>query len=145
MYLTQWNPFEKLTSLQDEVDRLFRYKQSSAQESGVAAWCPAVDIHEDTEAFHFDVEVPGVDKNGLDIKIEDRVLKITGERKNVSEEKRKNYHRIERDYGCFSRAFTLPETADPEHVNAQFTNGILKVKIAKKEQAKPKQIEIQVS
>ena len=107
-------------------------------------WLPAVDIHEDQEAFYFDVEAPGIDKSLLDVKVEDSVLSIKGEKKTKHEEKAKNFFRVEREYGSFARSFTLPETADSTKTNAEYKDGVLHIKIAKKEAAKPKKVDVKV-
>ena len=148
MYLTRWDPFETLTELQDDVSRLFERQLTPKGEKRnllQADWYPAVDIHEDKEAYLFDVEAPGVEKNSFDVKVENQVLTIRGERKSSQEKKEGNVHRIERSYGSFARSFTLPETADTEKVNAEYKDGILHIKVAKKEAIKPKQIEVKVN
>ncbi len=147
MSLIKWDPFETWSEIQDDIDRLFNRKLavSPTRKGGDTDWYPKVDIHEDKEAYHFDLEVPGMDKSMLDIKIEDNVLTIKGERKREEEKKEKNYYRVEREYGTFSRSFWLPETADPGRVNAEYKNGMLFVTIGRRETAKPKQIEIKAA
>ncbi len=151
MYLTRWNPFETLSELQEDVSRLFE-RRLSANNQGQqgqrsllqADWYPAVDIHEDKEAYLFDIEAPGVSKDSFDVKVENNVLVIRGERKSREEKNEGNVHRIERSYGSFARSFTLPETADTEKVNAEYKDGVLHIKVAKKEALKPKQINVKV-
>lgn len=146
MSLIKWDPFETLTALQADVDRAFdrrflpvwEKKNNSLQ----LDWLPAIDIHEDKEAYHFDLEAPGMERNQFDVKIENNALMIKGERKKEEERKDKNYYRIEREYGAFARSFLLPETADASKVNAEYQKGVLKVTIGKRETAKPKQIEV---
>lgn len=153
MLLTKWDPFETLTQLQGEIDRAFDRNLKASQntqlnaskDSSTVNWYPVVDIHEDPEAYSFDVEAPGLNKDQFKVLVEDNTLSIRGERSQNKEEKNKNYHRIERSYGSFARSFLLPETADIEKVNAEYRNGVIHVKIAKKEVAKPKQIEVKVS
>lgn len=148
MYLTKFDPFESLTALQGEVDRMFNRHLSGAKSNETKRqtdWLPAVDIHEDAEAYHFDVEAPGIEKDQFDISVENNTLSIRGKRESHSEEKRKNFFRIERDYGSFARSFSLPDTADVERVNAEYKNGVLHVKVAKKELLKPKKISVQAS
>jgi len=146
MLLTKWNPFESLTELESDIFSLFdtRLRKKGKLLSGdiEADWLPAVDIYDDKEAFHFDVEAPGMKKDGFDINVDGSVLTIKGERKQEEEKKGENYYRVEREYGMFARSFTLPDTADTEKVDAEYKNGILKVKVGKKEVAKPKQIPV---
>ncbi len=147
MFLTKWDPYETLSELQEEVGRLFDRRlpvQGQAKRVATVDWMPAVDIREEKEAFLFDVEVPGMKKEDLNVRIENHILSIQGERKSEVEKKEGSYYRVERSYGSFARSFTLPETADTEKINAEYKNGILQLKIAKKETAKPKQIQVQV-
>lgn len=146
MKLTTWDPFESLMSLQGEVDDLFNKRlRTSRNLSNLSSdWAPVVDIHEDKESFTFDVEAPGVDKADFDVKVEDNILSIKGERKSHTEDKDKTFYRVERSYGSFMRSFSLPETADAEKVNAEYKNGVLHIKIGKKETAKPKKIDVNV-
>ncbi|MCP5464014.1 MAG: Hsp20/alpha crystallin family protein [Deltaproteobacteria bacterium] len=147
MYLTKWDPFETLANLEDDMGRIFDRHRSLNQNKSTnlrASWLPVVDIHEDPEGFYFDMEAPGLNKENFDVHVEDGVLSIKGERKSINEDKAKNYHRVEREYGTFARSFSLPETADTEKVNAEYVNGILHIKIGKKEAAKPKKIDVSV-
>lgn len=147
MTLTRWDGFESLFDLQKDIDQLLGRRLSpvlSKQKSGTSDWVPSVDIHEDKENYYFDVEAPGVDKENLDVKVENAVLTVRGERKRSDEMKEKNYYRVEREYGSFMRSFSLPETADANTVLAEYKNGVLHVKIAKKEIAKPRQIQVQI-
>lgn len=142
------DPFETLTSLQSDVEKIFNQNllqaKSGKDQSSLArsAWVPAIDIHEDNEAFYFDAELPGLKEDQIDVSVENSILTIKGERKQENEKKDKNFYRLEREYGSFLRSFTLPEVADTEKVNAEFKNGVLHLKIAKKEAVKPKQIKV---
>ncbi len=107
-----------------------------------ASFVPAVDIYEDAKKVVLKLEVPGIDQKDLDIRVEDHTLTVKGERKFEAEEKEQNFHRIERRYGSFFRAFTLPSTVDTESVKANYNNGVLKLELAKKPEAQPKQIKI---
>jgi HSP20 family protein len=111
----------------------------------VAEWAPAVDVIEDDKEYLITAELPDVKKEDVKVAVENGVLTISGERKFEKEEKNKKYHRVERAYGTFVRAFTVPDDADPAKVNAEFKDGLLKVHIAKSEKAKPKQIEVKVA
>jgi HSP20 family protein len=90
------------------------------------------------------LDVPGIDEKDIDVRLENNLLTVTGERKFEKEEKEENYRRVERQYGSFSRTFTVPSTLDPESVTASYDKGVLKIKLAKKAEAKPKQIKINV-
>lgn len=148
--ITRWDPFNELTSLQDRFNQLltqpfFRGFGPSAEQSLTAAnFIPPVNIFEDEQTINIEAEVPGVQEKELDISLENNVLTISGERKMENEEKKENFHRIERSYGRFTRSFTLPPTVDTDNVNAEFNNGVLKITLNKREEAKPKQIKIGV-
>ena len=101
-----------------------------------------MDVYEDDHNITIQAEIPGVSEKDLDVRLENNVLTISGERKLENEEKKENFHRIERHYGRFARSFTLPGAVDPDSVDAEFENGVLKVTLAKREEARPKQIKI---
>lgn len=105
---------------------------------------PAVDIYEDEHNVTVKMEVPGIEQKDIDVRLENNTLTVRGERKFEKDEKEENFHRIERRYGSFYRAFTLPNTLDPEKVSADYENGVLKVRIARKAEAKPKQIKVAI-
>ena len=111
--------------------------------SPTSTWAPAVDVAEDAEMIHVKIEVPGVDEKDLKINFEDGLLTVTGERQFERRDDR-NYHRIERAYGSFSRTFNLPRSVDASKIMANYRNGVLEIEIPKKEEAKPKQIQINV-
>lgn len=148
MALMRWNPFDEMFSLQKEIENLFDQKrlQTKALDKTkeLVDWYPAVDIHEDNNGFYLDVEAPGVSKDQFDVKVHDGVLTIRGERKHEEEKKDKNIYRSERVYGRFERSFTLPPVADSAKIEAEYKNGVLALKIPKKEVAKPAQIEVKV-
>jgi HSP20 family protein len=106
---------------------------------------PAVDVYEDAQKLVLKLEVPGIRREDLDIRVEGRTLTVKGERKFETEEKEENFHRIERRYGNFVRSFTLPATVNTDEVNAQTADGVLTISLAKKPEAKPKQITVQVA
>src|SRR5207248_6187206 len=89
-------------------------------------------------------EVPGINQDDIDVRVENNTLTVRGERKFEKEEKEENFHRIERSYGAFSRAFTLPNTVDTDNVQAEYVNGVLQIRLAKRAEAKPKQVKIGV-
>jgi HSP20 family protein len=144
------NPFGELTTLQDRLNQLLSqpfgmWRAGGAEQALTASsFVPAVDIYEDEHSIILTAETPGVEEKDLDITVENGVLTISGERKMENEEKQDNFHRIERSYGRFTRSFTLPPTVDPDDVKAEFDNGVLKITLAKREEAKPKQIKIEV-
>jgi HSP20 family protein len=106
---------------------------------------PPVDIYEDAEKLVLKLEVPGIEEKDLDVRVEDNTLTVKGERKFEAEEKEQNFHRIERSYGNFFRAFTLPSTVDAANVAASYNAGVLKLVMKKKPEAQPKQIKINVA
>ena len=107
-------------------------------------WAPRVDISEDDKEYIVKAEVPEVKKEDIKVRVEEGVLRITGERKSEKEEKGKKFHRIERSYGSFERSFTLPDDADATKVTSEFTEGMLQVHLPKSPSAKPKAIEVKV-
>ncbi len=131
-------PFSNLRLFEDTLNRLFD------QPSSARPWSPSVDIAENENELTLTADLPGVKMEDLEIKIEESVLTLSGSRKFENEEKKGNYHRIERAYGSFHRAFSLPDTVDAEKVKAHFDNGVLKVALPKKEVAKPRSIKINV-
>jgi HSP20 family protein len=143
--LTRWDPFREFTTLQDRMNRLFRDSFSEGQEAlTTSTFAPPVDVYEDEHNVTLKIEVPGIDEKDIDVRIENNTLTVHGERKFEKEEKEENYRRVEREYGSFTRSFTLPNTVDPENVQANYEKGVLKIKLAKKAEAKPKQIKVNV-
>jgi len=145
MAITRWDPFREVASLQNRVNSLFREMNESDSPLTTAAFVPAVDVYEDEKKVMLKLEVPGIDQKDLDVSVENNTLTVKGERKFESEEKEENFHRIERRYGSFYRAFTLLSTVDTEHVQASYNAGVLKLELAKKPEAQPKQIKINVA
>src|SRR5439155_3272133 len=143
--LTRWDPFREFSTLQDRMNRLFRDSYGDHEEALTASgFAPAVDVYEDEHNVTLKIEVPGIDEKDIDIRIENNLLTVHGERKIEKEEKEENYRRVERQYGSFTRTFTLPNTVDTDNVQANYEKGVLKVKLAKKAEAKPKQIKVNV-
>jgi HSP20 family protein len=146
--LTRWDPYREFSTLQDRLNRLFNasFNSEGRDESlTTSSFAPAVDVYEDEHDITLKIEVPGIDEKDIDVRIENNTLTVHGERKIEKEEKEENYRRIERQYGSFTRTFTLPNTVDSESVSATYEKGVLKVKLAKKAEAKPKQIKVNVS
>jgi HSP20 family protein len=144
--ITRWDPFREFTTLQDRLNRLFRDSFGEGQEAlSTSSFAPPVDVYEDEHNVTLKIEVPGIDEKDIDVRIENNTLTVHGERKFEKEEKEENYRRVERQYGSFTRSFTLPNTVDPENVQANYEKGLLKIKLAKKAEAKPKQIKVNVA
>jgi HSP20 family protein len=143
--LTRWEPFRGATSLQDQINRVFNdVLERTGEESSLTAWAPAVDIYETEHELVLKADLPDIDPKDLDIRVENNILTIRGERKfekNVNEE---NYLRVERSYGSFTRSFTLANTVNAEAIKAAYENGVLTLTIPKREEAKPKQIKVNV-
>ena len=144
MNLITYDPFRELRSLQDEVNRVFSSSFDRSSETGLGrgAWNPSVDIFESKDHIVLEAELPGISPDDVNISIENNVLTIHGERRFDKQDDSENFHRMERSYGSFTRSFTLPPTVSSEDVSANFDNGILRVELAKREEAKPRRIEI---
>ncbi|MGD0893616.1 MAG: Hsp20/alpha crystallin family protein [Terracidiphilus sp.] len=145
MAITRWDPFREAVALQHRVNSLFRDLNDGDDALTTASFVPAVDIYEDALKVVLKLEVPGIEEKDLDVRVENHTLTVKGERKFEAEEKEQNFHRIERRYGSFYRAFTLPSTVDTENVKAKYAAGVLKLELAKKAEAQPKQIKINVA
>ena len=144
MTITRWDPFREVAALQNRVNSLFRDMNENESPVTTASLVPAVDVYEDDKKVMLKIEVPGMDQKDLDVTVENNTLTVKGERKFDKEEKEENFHRIERRYGSFYRAFTLPSTVNTENVQASYTAGVLKLELAKKPEAQPKQIKVHV-
>src|SRR5580693_3924846 len=144
MAITRWDPFREVVALQNRVNSLFREMNEGDSPLTTASFVPAVDIYEDAKKVVLKLEVPGMEEKDLDVRVENNTLTVKGERKFEKDEKEENFHRIERRYGSFYRAFTLPTTVDVEHVNANYNAGILRLELSKKPEAQPKQIKVNV-
>jgi HSP20 family protein len=145
--LTRWEPFREFSPMQDRLNRLFResYNPERPEEAlTTTSLAPPVDIYEDEHNFTLKIEVPGIDEKDIDVRIEGNTLTVHGERKLEKEEKEENFRRVERHYGSFTRSFTLPGSVDPGEVSADYDKGVLKIKLPKKAEAKPKQIKVNI-
>lgn len=141
--LVRWNPFRELTGLQGEMNRLFEgFTRRGTPAETATVWSPAVDVYEDEHNFVFKAELPGLDKDNIEVQFENGMLTLKGERKFEKEVKQENFHQIERSYGRFVRTFTVPSAIDPEKIAANFKEGILEVVLPKTEEAKPKTIAV---
>jgi len=142
MSLTRWDPFR---DLQERMNRMFEDTGRgwrSEEPSSTTTWSPAVDIYETDHEILVQAELPGVDRKDISLHLEKNVLTLKGERRFEKETKQENYHRIERAYGGFSRSFAIPATVEEDKIRADYKDGILKIALPKKEQVKPKQIQI---
>jgi HSP20 family protein len=142
MAITRWDPFREVVVLQGRLNSLFG--NASVETEATATFVPAVDVYEDDKKVVLKLEVPGVEEKDLDVNVEKNTLTVKGERKFEKEEKEENFHRIERRFGSFYRAFTLPSTVDTENVDAKYEAGVLKIELKKKPEAQPRQIKVNV-
>ncbi|MFZ1050345.1 MAG: Hsp20/alpha crystallin family protein [Candidatus Sulfotelmatobacter sp.] len=148
--LTRWEPFRDFSTMQarmNRMNRLFResYNPEVPDDSlTTTTFAPPVDIYEDEHNITLKLEVPGIEEKDIDVSVENSTLTVHGERKIEKEEKEENFRRVERQYGSFTRSFTLPSSVDPGQVTAHYDKGVLKIKLAKKAEAKPKQIKVNV-
>lgn len=115
------------------------------RDSAAAAWVPPVDVLEEADAIRITAEVPGVRPEDVKISVEGNVLTVHGTKQQLAEERTERVHRYERTYGAFERTFTLPATVDAAHIKAGYDNGVLTITLPKAEQAKPRQIQVEVS
>jgi HSP20 family protein len=139
-------PFRGLSTLQDQFNRLFNESfRNHPEESALATWTPAVDIYETLNDLVVKADLPDVNEKDIDVRVENNLLTIRGERKfekSVSEE---NFLRVERTYGAFSRSFSLPNTVNADTIGAEYKNGVLTVTLPKREESKPRQVKVTVT
>src|SRR5881296_4709163 len=144
--LTRWEPFRGVVTLQDHINRLFEdLVGRRGEESSLTAWAPAVDIYETEHELVVKADLPEIDPKDLDIRVENNILTIRGERKFEKKVNEDNYLRVERAYGSFARSFTLANTVNSDAIKADYQNGVLTLNIPKREEAKPKQIKVNVA
>jgi len=147
MALVRWEPVRELSTLQNEMNRLFSSFFDTPTEGGnggLRRWVPAMDLVETDEHFVLRADLPGLDAGDVSIEVEDNVLTISGERKAEHEAKREGFYRVERASGSFRRSLTLPEGVDLDQIVADFDKGVLEIRVPKPEQAKPKKIAVAV-
>jgi HSP20 family protein len=144
--LVTFDPFREMFDLQRRINQLFDNSAATASGEGVAlsTWTPAVDIFEDENSYLIKMELPEVNREDVKVNLHENTLSISGERRFENEDKRDGYHRVERSYGQFYRSFTLPPNVNVQDINAQFKDGMLRLRLPKKEEAKPKQIELNI-
>jgi len=147
--IVRWEPLRELSSLQNEVNRLFNtvFDAPAGQTGGGVArrWMPAMDLLETPEHFVLRADLPGMSESDVSIEVEDGTLTVSGERKADHEERQEGYVRVERAFGAFSRSLSLPQGVDADAVTASFDKGVLEVRIPKPEQRKPRKISIGVN
>jgi HSP20 family protein len=143
--LTQFQPFRGVSTLQEQINRLFNESfDRSSEEGNLTTWAPAVDILETEQNLVVKADLPDIKPEELDIRVENNILTIRGERKFEKKVNENNYLRVERSYGSFSRSFSLANTVNTEAIQADYKNGVLTLSIPKREEAKPKQIKVRV-
>ena len=142
---SNWSPTDRLSTLRDEVNRLFDFSWPSRDSGLFSGWSPALDVHDDKDSLSVQVELPGVKKDEIDIALHDGVLTVSGERKIERERKEGETFRSERYFGKFQRSVTLPTAVDAGKVKASYKDGILTIDLPKAEEAKPKHIAVSVS
>ena len=145
MGIVRYDPFRDLRTLQEEVNRLFSTNLTRAFDDegiGRGAWAPSVDIYENKDQIVLEAELPGMKQEDFDLHIENNVITLRGERKFSKTDESDNYHRVERSYGAFTRSFTLPQTVTAEDARAEYNNGVLRVTLPKREEAKSRRIEV---
>ncbi len=148
MAIVKYDPWRDVLSLRDEIDRLFEdflpVRSGERRDYYAEVWAPAVDIYETKDDVIVKAELPGMKKDDIKINIVDNSLVIEGEKKQEKEVKEENYYRVERRYGAFRRVIDIPVPVKTDEVEAVYKDGVLEVKLPKKEEVKPKEIEVKV-
>jgi HSP20 family protein len=142
--MTGWESLRELSAMQDRMNRMNRLIREGYNPEGPEEALTPVDIYEDEHNIILKIEVPGIDEKDIDVSIQNNTLTVHGERKIEKEEKEENFRRVERQYGSFTRSFTLPSSVDPGQVSARCDKGVLNINLAKKAEAKPTQIKVNV-
>ena len=145
MTIVRWDPLQELVAMSNRLNRTVNDPYTPRTEAPVGAWAPPVDIFERQDQLVIRAEIPGVRKEDMDVRIENRVLTLHGERKQETDFKEENAHRTERVYGAFTRSFSLPTTVDATRITATYKDGVLEVTVPKAETAKPKMVEIEAA
>ncbi|HVA71536.1 MAG TPA: Hsp20/alpha crystallin family protein [Candidatus Limnocylindrales bacterium] len=144
--MTRWDPFRNPSSLQEQVNRLFESTfPRQGDQSTLTAWAPAVDVYETENELVIKADLPEINDKDLDIRVENNMMTIHGERKFEQHVKEDSYLRMERAYGSFSRSFSLPNSVNTEAIKADYKNGVLTVTLPKRAESKPKQVKINVT
>jgi HSP20 family protein len=145
--IARWEPFRGLSTLHDQVNRLFNETafRGQGENSALTFWSPAVDIYETENELVVKADLPDVVEKDIDVRVENNLLTIRGERKFEKSVSEDNYLRVERNYGTFSRSFSLPNTVNAEQIHAEYKNGVLTVTMPKREESKPRQVKVSIS
>jgi HSP20 family protein len=147
MTITRWETYRDVVALQNRMNSLFQdFSRNNGENELVtaASFVPPVDIYEDEQKLVLKLEIPGIRQEDLDVRMENTTLSVKGERSFKSEGKEENFHRVERRYGSFYRAFTVPSTIDSESIKAEYDAGVLRLELQKRPESKPKQIKVTV-
>jgi len=144
MNLVRWNPFQEMSLLQNQINRLFESALHGwpTDSNATNAWAPLADIYETDNELVVTTDLPGVDPKKIDVRVENNVLTIRGERQFEQKVGKENFHRVERSYGAFSRSFTLSTVVDSDRIRASYKDGVLSISLPKAESVKPKRIQI---
>lgn len=142
--ITTFDPFRNLLNFQEQFNRVFDDTFRFRDESALTAWAPAVDIYETENELVLKADLPDINEKDLDIRLENNTLTIQGERKFEKQVSEDNYLRVERAYGSFTRSFALPSSVNPDQIHAEYQNGVLTVRMPKREESKPRQIKLAV-
>ena len=144
--ITRWDPFRDVSSFRDQMNRLFAdtFSPGRVSDSALTAWAPVVDIYETENELVIKADLADIEEKNLDIRVENNMLTLRGERKFEQTVSEDNYLRVERSYGTFSRSFSLPNTVNAEAIQAEYRNGVLTVRMPKREESKPRQIKVSV-
>jgi HSP20 family protein len=149
MAIVRFDPFRELTTMQDRINRIFGDVYSRRYDDDMLSrgdWIPPVDIFEnDNHEIVIKAELPGLKREEIDLRVENNTLTLRGERRRENEVKEDHYHRVERSYGAFTRSFSLPASVDSGRVKADYRDGVLTVLLPLREEAKPRQIQVQVN
>lgn len=142
--ISRWDPYRDLYSLQHRINRMFGETNlaSGHDAEGFGAWLPPVDVVEEGDNLVFRAELPGVSRDDIEVKVENGVLSLRGEKRQEKETGTDAAHRVERVYGTFHRSFTLPSSVDADKVQAHYKDGVLTLVLPKAEQARPRKITI---
>jgi HSP20 family protein len=143
--VNRWDPFQDLQAFREEMNRTFNrwFGREEQEERPTPRWAPTLDVAESDDAYHIDVEVPGLKPEDIDVTIDQGMLTVKGERRSEEETRERQYHRIERRYGAFRRSITLPSHVDASRVEATYDNGVLRLTVPKTQAAQPKRITVQ--
>ncbi|HKQ98999.1 MAG TPA: Hsp20/alpha crystallin family protein, partial [Candidatus Polarisedimenticolia bacterium] len=137
--ITRWDPYRDMTTLQNRINRMFNEGGLTGRDAeGFGAWLPPVDVVEEGDNLVFRAELPGVAREEIDVKVENGILTLRGEKRQEKETTTESTHRVERVYGTFHRAFTLPSSVDAEKIQARYKDGVLELVLPKAEEAKPR-------